>query len=41
MIRDLDIELPDPTTGEKVSPAEFIQRVKKLISSRNNYIELW
>lgn len=41
MIRDLDIKIPDPTTGERVSPSEFIRRAKKLIAGRNNYIERW
>src|SRR5699024_165712 len=41
MIRQMNTKLPDPRTGEKISPDEFVRRIKNLISSRNNYIELW
>ncbi len=40
-IRGLDIKLPDPLTGEKVSATEFLRRIKEFVAKRNNYIERW
>lgn len=38
-VRNMDFKLPDPTTGEMISGAEFARRIKEEAAKRNNYIE--
>lgn len=40
-LKESNMEIPDPTTGENITIQNLLQKVKNIAKSQNNYIELF